>query len=458
MNSNRKSKIHLAQFLVHGPTYHSLAMWRHPRTDHASYRWDRPELYQHIARLCERGRFDMVFFADLNYISDTYRGSMEPALSYGVQAPEHDPIPLLSYMGAATKHIGLGATFSTSHSHPFYAARLWATIDHLTNGRAAWNVVTSLNRNLDANFGVDRPDADTRYDRADEYMEVCRKLWSSWDEDAVVMDREKPMFADASKVRRIEHAGRFFKSRGPLNVVRSPQNGPAILQAGTSGKGRDFAAKYADAIFAIQPRAEDAAAYFADIKGRMSELGRDPDACKILFGLQPIVGTTEEEAQALQEEHNSLVPAEGGMAILSAHLDFDLSRLPPDALMTGSHRARAAAHEDAVPQGRWHAHDRARGRHAPRPECQPAAVRRHGEERRRPDGGLHRPRRRRWLHAVADLQPRRHRAASSTRWCRSCSAEAACAPSTPARRCATSCGRTSRGWTIKPSHGDTRAG
>ena len=410
MKSNRKSKIHLAQFLVHGPTYHSLAMWRHPRTDHASYRWDRPELYQHIARLCERGRFDMVFFADLNYISDTYRGSMEPALSYAVQAPEHDPIPLLSYMGAVTKHIGLGATFSTSHSHPFYAARLWATIDHLTNGRAAWNVVTSLNRNLDANFGADRPDADTRYDRADEYMEVCRKLWSSWDEDAVVMDRERPMFADASKVRRIEHAGRFFKSRGPLNVVRSPQNGPAILQAGTSGKGRDFAARHADAIFAIQPRAEDAAAYFADIKGRMSELGRDPDACKILFGLQPIVGTTEEEAQALQEEHNSLVPAEGGMAILSAHLDFDLSRLPPDALMTDrtepelqrmKTRYRKA---DGTPMtvrevGMRH------GQSVSLPQFVGTA-----KKRRRPDGGLHRHGRRRRLHAVADLQPRRHRA------------------------------------------------
>jgi len=266
MNGRRKKKIHLAQFLVHGPTYHSLAMWRHPLTDHVRYDWTRPELYQHIAQLCERGRFDMVFFADLNYVSDTYRGSLEPSLRYAVQAPEHDPIPLLSYMGAVTKHIGLGATFSTSHSHPFYAARLWATIDHLTRGRAAWNVVTSLNRNLDANFGAERPDADTRYDRAEEYIEVCRKLWSSWDEDAVVMDRERPMFADASKVRRIEHSGRFFKSRGPLNVVRSPQNGPAILQAGTSGKGRDFAARHADAIFAIQPRAEDGAAYFADIK------------------------------------------------------------------------------------------------------------------------------------------------------------------------------------------------
>jgi FMN-dependent oxidoreductase (nitrilotriacetate monooxygenase family) len=333
MRDRHKRKIHLAQFLVHGPTYHSLAMWRHPLTDRERYRWDRPELYQHIARLCERGRFDMVFFADLNYISDTYRGSLEPSLRYAAQAPEHDPIPLLSYMAAVTKHIGLGATFSTSHSHPFYAARLWATLDHLTGGRAGWNVVTSINRNLDANFGVERPDADTRYDRAHEYIEVCRKLWSSWEEDAVVMDREHAVFADASKVHRIEHAGRFFKSRGPLNVVRSPQNGPAILQAGTSAKGRDFAAKYADAIFAIHPRAEDAAAYFADIKGRMTELGRNPDECRILFGLQPIVGATESEARALQEEHNGLVPAEGGMAILSAHLDFDLARLPPDALM-----------------------------------------------------------------------------------------------------------------------------
>ena len=123
MGRQGKRKIHLAQFLVHGPTFHSLAMWRHPWTDHANYPWNRPELYQHIARVCERGRFDMLFFADLNYISDTYRSSLEPALRYAVQAPEHDPIPLLSYMGAVTKHIGLAATFSTSHSHPFYAAR-----------------------------------------------------------------------------------------------------------------------------------------------------------------------------------------------------------------------------------------------------------------------------------------------------------------------------------------------
>ena len=325
--------IHLAQFLVHGPTYHSLAMWRHPRTAAAGYDWSRPELYQHIAKVCERGLFDCVFFADLNYIADTYTGSLAPALKNATQAPEHDPIPLLSFMAAATKRIGVAATFSVSHAHPFYAARMWATIDHLTRGRAGWNVVTSINSNQAANFGETRQPTDTRYERAHEFMRACQALWRSWDEDAVVMDRERGVFADPSKVHRIEFDGRFFKSRGPLNVTRSPQNGPAILQAGTSPKGRDFAAKYADAIFAIQPRAEDASAYFDSIKSQMVDLGRDPAHCKILFGVQPIIGESEAHARERQELHNSLVPLEGGMAILSAHLDFDLAQLPQNARM-----------------------------------------------------------------------------------------------------------------------------
>jgi long-chain alkane monooxygenase len=325
--------MHLAQFLVHGPTYHSIAMWRHPKTAEAGYDWSRPALYQHIARVCERGLFDTVFFADLNYIADTYGGSMGPALRNATQAPEHDPMPLLPYLAAATERIGVASTFSVSHSHPFYAARLWATLDHLTGGRAGWNVVTSINSNQAANYGEQRQPSDTRYDRAHEFMEVCQKLWRSWDEDAVVMDRENAIFADPDKVRRIEHEGRFFKSRGPLNVTRSPQNGPAILQAGTSPKGQDFAVKYADAIFAIQPRAADAAKYFDSIKGQMSDINRDPETCKILYGMQPFIGESEAHAVELQEQHNDLVPLEGGMAILSAHLDFDLSKIPPDAIM-----------------------------------------------------------------------------------------------------------------------------
>jgi long-chain alkane monooxygenase len=329
----RKAMMHLAQFLCHGPTYHSLAMWRHPRTRAAGYDWKRPELYQHIARTCERGLFDMVFFADLNYVSDTFTGSLAPALRNATQAPEHDPIPLLSFMAAATTRIGLGATYSVSHQHPFHAARLWATLDHLTGGRAAWNVVTSLNHNQAANYGEEYRPSDDRYDRAHEFIQVCRKLWDSWDEDAVIMDADAGIFADPGKVHRIEHEGRYFKSRGPLNVVRSPQQGPAILQAGTSGKGRDFAARYADAVFAIQPNLAGAKALYDDIKNAAVDAGRRPGACKMLCGVQPIIGSSRAEAEDRQAEHNSLVPLEGGLAILSGHLDFDLATLPLDTIM-----------------------------------------------------------------------------------------------------------------------------
>jgi FMN-dependent oxidoreductase (nitrilotriacetate monooxygenase family) len=325
--------MHLAQFLVHGPTYHSLAMWRHPRTAAAGYDWTRPELYQHIAQVCERGAFDMVFFADLNYVSDTYRGTMDPAIRHATQVPEHDPIPLLSFMAAVTSRIGLAATFSVSHAHPYYAARLWATLDHLTRGRAGWNVVTTLNHNQSANHGEELRPVEERYDRAEEFVDVCQKLWGTWERDAVVMDRAAGVFADPAKVHRIEHEGRFFKSRGPLNVVRSPHGGPAILQAGTSPKGRAFAARHADAIFAIQPNLAGAKAYYDDIKSATVNAGRRPEACKVLFGIQPILGATADEAREKQAEHNRLVPLEGGLAILSGHLDFDLSTLPLDVVM-----------------------------------------------------------------------------------------------------------------------------
>jgi FMN-dependent oxidoreductase (nitrilotriacetate monooxygenase family) len=194
-------------------------------------------------------------------------------------------------------------------------------------------VVTSINHNESTNYGEELMAHDLRYERAEEFMEVCVKLWNSWEADAVVMDRERGIFADPAKVHRIEHDGRFFKSRGPLNVTRSPQNGPAIIQAGASAKGRAFAAKYAEAIFALQPFAEGAAEYYADVKGQMEDLGRNPDHCKILFGVQPIVGRTEQEAREKQEFHNSLVPVEAGLTILSGHLDYDFSRLNLDDVM-----------------------------------------------------------------------------------------------------------------------------
>jgi FMN-dependent oxidoreductase (nitrilotriacetate monooxygenase family) len=164
-------------------------------------------------------------------------------------------------------------------------------------------------------------------------MEVCLKLWNSWEDGAVVMDRERGVFAEPAKVHRIEHRGRFFTSRGPLTVVPSPQRGPAIIQAGVSPKGRAFAARYAEAVFAIQPSLPMAADYCADLKGRVDAAGRNPDACRILFGVQPIVGASRAEAEDKQALHNSLVPLEGGLAILSGHLDFDCARLAPDDVM-----------------------------------------------------------------------------------------------------------------------------
>ena len=325
-------KMHFAQYLMHSPTYHSIAMWRHPRTDR-SLDWRRPELYQHIARVAERGKLDMVFFADFNYIFDAYQGSPAAALRHATQTPMHDPVPLLSWMAGATSRIGLATTFATSHQHPFYVARLFATLDHLTCGRVGWNVVTFANRH-EMTLGYPEPfEHDARYERAEEFLEVCYKLWESWDDDALVMDADAGLFADPAKIHRIDHEGRFFRSRGPLHVTPSPQRRPVIIQAGASGRGRDFAARHAEVIFAIQPFVEGATAYYADVKQRMRALGRDPDDCKILFGVQLFVAETASAARDEQALHNRLVPLEGAVAHLSGALNTDLSTMDLDAAM-----------------------------------------------------------------------------------------------------------------------------
>ena len=207
--------------------------------------------------------------------------------------------------------------------------------------------MTSLNHNQSANYGEERKPTEERYDRAHEFIEVCRKLWDSWEPDAVVMDREAGVFADPAKVHRIEHVGPFFKSRGPLNVVRSPQNGPAILQAGTSPKGRTFAARYADAIFAIQPNIAGAKAYYEDIKSdreRGAQAGGLQDPVRHPADPRPDVGGGAGEAG----QHNELVPLEGGLAILSGDLDFDLSTARPRRADGPPHRAAAPADADPL--------------------------------------------------------------------------------------------------------------
>jgi FMN-dependent oxidoreductase (nitrilotriacetate monooxygenase family) len=328
------SQMHLAAFLIAGPVAHSHALWRYPasESDFLQPSFLQPEYYRHIAQILEQGKFDLVFFADRLAVSDSYGDDLQTGLHYGDQdALRLDPIPLLAMMAASTTHLGLGATRSTTYYHPFQIARSFATLDHLTQGRVAWNVVTSVNDAEAQNFGLDEHlEHDTRYDRADEFMDVAFKLWQSWQSDALILDRETGQFADPTKIDYVHHQGQWFRSRGPLNVPRSPQERPIIIQAGSSGRGQAFAARWADVIFTIQPTLHQAQQFYRDIKSQLVEHGRQPEDCKILVAVMPFVAETEAIARAKQAQHNDLVHPLVGLSTLSSHLNYDLSQHPLD--------------------------------------------------------------------------------------------------------------------------------
>ena len=230
-------QLHLAGFLIASYLTHSHPAWRHPLND---LNFLRPEFYQNLGRILERGKFDFVFFADGLMIPSRYGAGITDTLRYGSQGAAFlDPAFVVATMAVATKYIGLGITRSTTYSAPFDLARAFASLDHLSRGRIAWNVVTSHNTAEAKNFGFEEHlEHETRYDKADEFIEVAYKLWDSWQEDALVLDKETGLFADPTKVRHINHEGRWFKSQGPLTVPRSPQARPAIMQAGSSERGK----------------------------------------------------------------------------------------------------------------------------------------------------------------------------------------------------------------------------
>jgi FMN-dependent oxidoreductase (nitrilotriacetate monooxygenase family) len=321
--------MHLAAFLIAGPVAHSHALWRHPQTQTGFLQ---SAYYQQIAQVLERGKFDLVFFADRLAVSDCYGADLRVGVQYGDQdAFRLDPVPVLSMMAAHTAKIGLGATRSTTYYHPYQIARTFATLDHLTDGRAAWNVVTSVNDAEAQNFGLsEHLEHDQRYDRADEFLELTLKLWQSWQPEALLFDRQQGILADPDQVDYVHHQGRWFHSRGPLNVPRSPQGHPVIIQAGSSGRGREFAARWAEVIFTIQPSLELAQQFYKDMKSRLVAAGRSPDSCKILLAVMPFVGETTAIAQDKQAEHNQLVQPLVGLSTLSNHLNYDFSRHDPD--------------------------------------------------------------------------------------------------------------------------------
>lgn len=322
--------MHLAAFLIAGPVAHSHAQWRYPEADLGFLE---PEYYQRLGTILEAGKFDLAFFADRLALSDRYGRTLEVGLKYGDQdSTRLDPIPILAMMAAATRALGLGSTRSTTYNEPYHIARTFATLDHLSRGRAAWNVVTSMNDCEAQNFGApDLLEHDLRYDRADEFMELAFKLWDSWDEDALVLDQAGGIYADPAKVRYVDHAGRWFRSRGPLNVPRSPQGRPVIIQAGSSARGKAFTARWSDIVFTIQPTVPLMQRFYADVKTAVEENGRRPSDCKILVAFMPFVGRTEAEAIAKRDRHNELVHPLVGLSTLSNHANYDFSHHALDA-------------------------------------------------------------------------------------------------------------------------------
>ena len=290
---------HLGWFL--GDSY-GIHPWKGPWNGHNTHEWMKPGLYVDLTTSLERAGFDYLFIEDTAMVEDTLYGSMETSLKYGIMAPKNDPLPLMPLLTQATRHIGIISTISTIQYPPYLAARMMTTLDHLTEGRAGINVVTSVTNRVAQNFGFDEHlEHDLRYKMAEEWREVCTQLWNSWDPDAYVADTDTPMLVDHTKVHPIHFSGEFFKVRGPLNTMPGPQRRPVVGQAGNSIPGRNLAAKHADTMLAWGNNVEQMKQFREDMHARLIEAGRKPGDCKVMFLATPVLGDTDADARARQE-------------------------------------------------------------------------------------------------------------------------------------------------------------
>lgn len=286
-----------------------------------------PEYYQSVARTLEEGKFDMAFFDDRLAMPDIYSGDHAETVAHGVRAVKMDPLGLLSAMGAVTTRLGLGGTYSTTYYEPYHVARTFATFDLMTKGRAAWNVVTSLNDSEAANFGRDEHlEHDLRYDRADEFLEVVLGHWDTWQEGAIVADKRSGLFAHPERVKRLDHQGRFFRSRGPFTVPRSQQGQPVLIQAGQSGRGKAFASRWGELIFVVYPTLQQGKKQYAEMKAAIKAAGRDPQQVKIATAVYVVVGETDEIAQQKFAYADSLARPMDGLALICEVLNTDFSQ------------------------------------------------------------------------------------------------------------------------------------
>ena len=327
-----KRQMHLVAYLKTGPTALHNGGWRHPESTLDDIL--DPERYQHIARVLEAAKFDGCFFADLFGLYDLHGGSYDAYVRRGGQISFLDPTVVLPVMAAVTRHLGLGATLSTSFHTAYHLARWLGSLDAMSGGRVAWNVVTSATDLEAQNAGMEHlPPREERYDRADEVLEACFALWNSWDADAFVKDKEAGILADPAKVHYANYQGRWVKTRGPLSIPRSAQGRPVIMQAGGSDRGREFAARWAEVIFTSQHGREDMRAFYGDIKARMAAIGRDPGQCAVLPAVSVVLGETEGIARERADYLNGLIDPELNRASTSSNLGADMTKVTDEATL-----------------------------------------------------------------------------------------------------------------------------
>lgn len=325
-----KPRIILNAFDMTCVSHQSAGTWRHPSSQ--ASRYNDIEYWTNMARELERGCFDTLFIADVVGVYDVYRNSAEAALRDAAQVPVNDPFGAISAMAAVTSHVGFGVTAAVTFEPPYLLARRLSTLDHLTKGRVAWNVVSSYLNSAALNIGMDKQlGHDERYDIAEEYMEVMYKLWEgSWEDGAVQRNKETGVFTDASKVHPIGHEGKYFKVPGFHLCEPSPQRTPLIFQAGASGRGRAFASRHAEGMFILTTNVEQARKMTSDIRNQAVAQGRTRDSVKIFMLLTVITGPTDEAAQRKYEEYLSYASPEGMLALFGGWTGIDFSQLDLD--------------------------------------------------------------------------------------------------------------------------------
>jgi FMN-dependent oxidoreductase (nitrilotriacetate monooxygenase family) len=338
-------------FQMNTVSHQSPGLWTHPRDN--GHRYTDPDHWTELAQLLEAGRFDAIFLADVLGAYDVYEGSADAALRHAVQAPLNDPLALVPLMAQVTKHLGFGVTCALTYEHPYTFARRMSTLDHLTRGRIGWNIVTGYLDSAARNLGLSQQlSHDERYDLADEYMEVVHKLWEeSWEDDAVVNDKERGIYADPAKVHPINHQGRYYKVPGFHLCEPSPQRTPVLYQAGTSPRGTAFAAKHAECTFVSGPSKKVVKKYVDDLRAAGNE------KLKIYAQALIITAPTEAEARAKHEEYRRHIDIEAALALLSGWTGVDFSKFALDATIeyidSDAGRSALASFSQADPNRTW---------------------------------------------------------------------------------------------------------